>query len=88
MGPQQRKDAIATILDTAALKCAGPGDRTIEQRMATLRSLPNTDRLGLMLGIAQALYGKDTTDELTADLAFISCGMKDEPVMVERVLSI
>ena len=87
MSPQQRKDAVATILDTAALKCAGPDDRTTEQRMATIGSLSNTERLGLLLGCAQALYGKGAADELTADLAFISCGMEDEPEMVSWVIA-
>jgi hypothetical protein len=87
MSPRQRKEAVATILDTAALKSAGPDDETLEQRMATLRSLSNSDRLGLLLGIAQSRYGTRAANELTADLALLSCGMRDEPGIVERVIS-
>ena len=87
MSPWQRKDALATIVDTAAMRCAGPTDRSVEQRMAILGALPDTDRLRLMLGVAQALYGAHTADELTADLAFLSCGMTGDAGMVERVLS-
>ena len=75
MNLAQRQEAIATILDAAGYRC-GPARAGTAARVARLAAMPNLHRMVLLLDCAHEGYGQEIADELTDDLARVSCAMQ------------